>query len=92
MPWMVDVNKKVQKQYPTLPKTVKESLFTLLFEMEVAGPVRGNWPNYGKLGRGRHHCHIKKGHPTYVAVWEEVPGREDYIEVIYAGTHEGAPY
>jgi len=68
MPWMVDVNKKVQKQYPTLPKGVKESLFTLLFEMEMPGPVRGNWPNYGKLGRGRHHCHIKKGHPTYVAV------------------------
>jgi len=57
----------VEEQYPTLPKAVKESLVTLLFEMEVAGPVRGNWPNYGKLGKGRHHCHIKKGHPTYVA-------------------------
>jgi len=44
MPWMVDVNRKVQKQYPTLPKGVKESLFTLLFEMEVAatGQIMAN--------------------------------------------------
>ena len=92
MPWAVDVNRSVQKQYPKLPKAVKASLFTLLLEMEVAGPVRGNWPNYGKLGKGRHHCHIKKGRPTYVAVWEELPERGNHVEVIYAGTHEGAPY
>lgn len=56
------------------------------------GPVRGNWPNYGKLGPGRHHCHLKKGHPTYVAVWEESPEGIKLIEVTYAGTHERAPY
>ncbi len=52
----------------------------------------GNWSNYGKLGRNRHHCHLKKGHPTYVAVWE-VKGYEiKLVEVTYVGSHEKAPY
>ncbi len=50
------------------------------------------WPNYSKLGPGRHHCHLKKERPTYVAVWEERDGGVQVVEVIYAGTHEKAPY
>jgi hypothetical protein len=61
-------------------------------EIEVAGPVRGNWTNYGKLGSGLHHCHLKKGRPTYVAVWEETESSARIVEVVYAGTHEKAPY
>ncbi len=61
-------------------------------EIELAGPVRGDWPNYSKLGRDRHHCHLKKGKPTYVAVWEVKNRKICLIEVIYAGTHEKAPY
>jgi len=92
MPWTVTAKRKVQKQYQALPRGVKENLFALLMEIEVDGPVRGNWPNYGKLGKSRHHCHIKKGHPTYVAVWEEFPQSSKHVEVIYVGTHERAPY
>ena len=55
-------------------------------------PVRGDWPNYGKLKPGQHHCHLKKGHPTYVAIWEERNREIRLIEVIYVGTHEKAPY
>ena len=63
----------------------------LVREIEEKGPVRGNWPNYGKLSdKVRHHCHLKKGKPTYVACWEE-KGKEE-IEVYYVGTHEKAPY
>jgi len=47
-------------------------------------------PNYSALGGDRHHCHLKKGHPTYVAVWRVVA--EKTVEIIYAGTHESAPY
>jgi hypothetical protein len=71
---------------------LRQALFFLVKEIEVAGPVRGNWPNYSKLGKGRHHCHIKKGQPTYVAVWEEKNDGIQLVEVVYAGTHEKAPY
>jgi len=70
----------------------------LAFDMRTNGPVMGTWPNYGKLDRERHHCHLKKGRPTYVAVWRTVlevqeNGEEKpVIEVTYAGTHEKAPY
>ena len=75
-----------------LPEKVKRILVLLIAEMEAQGPVRGNWPNYSKLGVRRHHCHLKKGRPTYVAVWEESPEGIQLIEVTYAGTHERAPY
>lgn len=64
----------------------------LMHEISRSGPVRGDWPNYGKLSPGRHHCHIKKGKPTYVAVWEEMDGEIMVVEITYVGTHEKAPY
>lgn len=96
-----------------LPKQVAVKLRLLMAAIEVKGPVRGEWPNYGKLGSGKHHCHMKKGRPAYVAVWKEMgkaklrdkSGQDfikdsetgavllvDWVEVIYAGTHEKAPY
>ena len=92
MTWTVNVLSKVKKQIPKLPKKVRDSLALLVREIEVAGPVRGNWPNYGKLGTTSHHCHLKKGHPTYVAVWEVKLVSIRLVEVIYVGTHEKAPY
>jgi len=71
---------------------IRELLFQLLREIESSGPVRGNWPNYSKLGDGKHHCHLKKGKPTYVAVWVEREDEIRLVEVVYAGTHEKAPY
>ena len=56
------------------------------------GTVRGNWPNYSKLGPKDHHCHIKKGRPTYVVCWRVVDDLIQIVEVYYAGTHEKAPY
>ncbi|MDQ7831178.1 MAG: cytotoxic translational repressor of toxin-antitoxin stability system [Desulfovibrionaceae bacterium] len=92
MNWSVTAAKGVRRQVERLPERVRERLFALLLEMEQAGPIRGNWPNYGKLGPRRHHCHIKKGRPTYVAVWEEADGTVRLVEVTYVGTHEKAPY
>jgi mRNA-degrading endonuclease RelE of RelBE toxin-antitoxin system len=92
MAWEVLISRKTAKAAGTLPKAVRASLSVLLKEIELSGPIRGNWPNYGKLGKGRHHCHLKKGAPTYVAVWEEKTGRVKLVEVIYVGTHEKAPY
>ena len=92
MPWRVTVHKKVAKGLARLPGAVQESLITLLREMEQHGPVRGNWPNYSRLGTERHHCHLKKGRPTYVAIWRVNDPSTRWVEVVYVGTHEKAPY
>ena len=76
MTWTVEVNRHIR--IAALPWRVQQSLVALLREIELQGPVRGNWPNYSTLGRGRHHCHLKKGRPTYVAVWE-VTDRENSV-------------
>jgi mRNA-degrading endonuclease RelE of RelBE toxin-antitoxin system len=91
MKWTVTIQNAVQKQLTKLPVRVVDALIRLLADIELSGPVRGNWPNYSKLTDGRHHCHLKKGRPTYVAVWSENKGNVT-VEVIYVGTHEKAPY
>lgn len=83
---------RARKQLDKLPKAVQDAVAALSVEIGILGPVRGNWPNYGKLKAARHHCHLKKGHPTYVAVWEERDNAVRLIEVTYVGTHEKAPY
>lgn len=91
MKWTVTLHRVVQKQLPKLPEKILDTLERLLVDIEFSGPVRGNWLNYSKLADGRHHCHLKRGKPTYVAVWSE--DKETVtVEVIYVGTHEKAPY
>lgn len=92
MNWTVDITKKVSKAIPKLPKSVRRSLFVLLREIELSGPARGNWRNYGKLSNNLYHCHIKKGNPTYVVVWEISDKKIKIVEVTYVGTHEKSPY
>jgi mRNA-degrading endonuclease RelE of RelBE toxin-antitoxin system len=92
MAWRVLLHPKVRKSIPRLPRRIQEVLELLLRELEAEGPVRGTWPNYGKLAATRHHCHIKKGRPTYVAVWEVRDTTMHILEVMYVGTHENAPY
>ncbi|HQH72600.1 MAG TPA: cytotoxic translational repressor of toxin-antitoxin stability system [bacterium] len=89
--WHVTVKKSVQKQISRLPARIQERLAFLITEIEWNGPVRGNWPNYSKLGHDLHHCHLKKGKPTYVVIWKEYK-KEISVEVIYAGSHEKADY
>ncbi len=88
----MELHRRVAKSVPGLPARVRDALVALIREIEVEGQVRGNWPNYSKLGNRRHHCHLKKGRPTYVAVWEEVGTEVRLVEITYAGTHEKAPY
>ena len=92
MAWKLYYSRKAQRAKNKLPAKVRMALLSLAREIETLGPIRGNWPNYGKLAPGRHHCHIKKGKPTYVAVWEENDREIRLIEVTYVGTHEKAPY
>jgi len=90
--WQVVLSNRAMKQQRRLPQRVRESLFQLIVDIEAAGPVRGDWPNYSKLAPNEHHCHLKKGRPTYVAVWREDNETLQLVEIIYAGTHEKAPY
>lgn len=92
MAWTVTVSAKAQKAIWKLPEPVRRALALLMADIEDTGPVRGDWPNYGKLAPRRHHCHIRRGRPTYVAVWEERMDGIRLVEVTYAGTHEKAPY
>lgn len=92
MKWTVSIPKRVAKQLQTLPGVVQETVFLLVSDMQDFGPVQGAWPNYSKLGATQHHCHIKKGKPCYVAVWEVTDKKIRLIEVRYVGTHENAPY
>ncbi|EPR35639.1 hypothetical protein dsat_1980 [Alkalidesulfovibrio alkalitolerans DSM 16529] len=92
MQWTVEITPKAHKGLRKLPEQVRRALVLLMADIEEGGPVRGDWPNYSKLAPGRHHCHLKKGKPTYVAVWEESDRGIRLVEVTYAGTHEKAPY
>jgi mRNA-degrading endonuclease RelE of RelBE toxin-antitoxin system len=90
--WLVRYSNKATKQYRQLPQSVRDAIDLLVTEIGLNGPVRGNWKNYGKLGSNQHHCHVKSGRPTYVVVWEELDKEIRLVEVVYAGTHEKAPY
>ncbi|MHB8908410.1 MAG: cytotoxic translational repressor of toxin-antitoxin stability system [Syntrophales bacterium] len=82
----------LHKRVRNLPENVQNLLIALKKDMEANGPIRGDWPNFSALSSVRYHCHLKKGHPTYVAIWEVADKEIRIIEVIYAGTHEKAPY
>lgn len=92
MAWSVRVSKRVVKQINTLPERIRTLLQALVKDIQISGPVRGNWPNYSALEKNRHHCHLKKGRPCYVAIWEVTDKDIRLVEVKYVGTHEKAPY
>ena len=92
MNWQVVIRTRAAKQLQRLLHTVRQRYLVLAQELATQGPIRGNWPNYSKLNDLRHHCHLKKGRPTYVAVWEVRDSQQRIIEVLYVGTHENAPY
>jgi mRNA-degrading endonuclease RelE of RelBE toxin-antitoxin system len=92
MKWTVKIVGKARKQKEKLPVKIQTILHQLTKDIEDGGPIRGDWPNYSKLSNSEHHCHLKKGNPTFVAVWRESKNEIRLIEVIYAGSHEKAPY
>jgi hypothetical protein len=92
MKWSVSESRKALKQKDKLPEEIQTLLVLLEKEIEVLGPVRGNWPNYSKLGKDLHHCHLRNGRPTYVACWEVTSKEIKLVEVYYVGTREKAPY
>jgi mRNA-degrading endonuclease RelE of RelBE toxin-antitoxin system len=89
MSWEVTLSKKATKQAKELPKSVREDLISLVRDITLRGPIRGDWDNYSKLaGKDEHHCHLSY---RYVACWRVVDSKIK-IEVYYAGSRENAPY
>jgi len=90
--WEVILKKKIVKNIKKLPVSVQEQFKALMLELRTTGPVQKGWPNYSKIQgtKNCHHCHIKKGKPTYVVVWRELIQKK--LEVTYLGTHEKANY
>ena len=92
MTWSVNYSRQAAKQQGKLPDKIKVLLNALIIEIMASGPVRGNWKNYSQLSNGDHHCHLKKGQPTFVAVWRVADKTIKLVEIRYVGTHEKAPY
>jgi hypothetical protein len=92
MAWVVLLTANVRQTLKRLPKGIDEIFQFLLAENSRSGPVQASWPNYGKLRDDCHHCHLKKGRPTYVAVWRVLSKQDRMIEVTYVGSHEKARY
>jgi len=92
MAWSVQWKSKLEKRLKELPESAQVVFRALVLEIEQLGPVRGNWKNYGKIGKTQHHCHLKSGRPTYVACWDVIDKKTEIVEVYYVGTHEKAPY
>jgi len=65
--WKINFTNSAHKSYKKLNEKIQSIVDLLVIELEAAGPVRGNWKNYEKLSKTEHHCHLKSGHPTYVA-------------------------
>lgn len=94
MSWDVKFTSKAEKQAKNVPPKVRESLFALVLEIRKLGPTRTTWHNYGKIRSKKdcYHCHLKKGKPTYIAIWKVTDKESKLVEVRYVGTHENADY
>jgi mRNA-degrading endonuclease RelE of RelBE toxin-antitoxin system len=82
------VRKKTIKDIRKLPLPIQKKLAMLIDDLRERGPIRADWPNYGRLGKNTYHCHLAR---KWVACWWF---EEDtvIIEVYYAGSRENAPY
>ena len=87
--WSVRMTRKAAKMAERLPPREQAALRYLIEDLMATGPVRGDWPNYSKLGDGLHHCHLS---PKWVACWQVKSNVLKLIEVYYAGSRKDAPY
>ena len=93
MAWEIRLTRDALKNLRRLPLRIIDTVQVLFAELELSGPIRTNWPHFGKLSRKNcYHCHVCRGRPTYVAVWQVMDKQGKIIEVIYVGTHERAHY
>lgn len=93
--WTVIFSRKAEKQKAKLPAAIAETLYLLRKDLEDRGPVVTSWPHCGKIAgshSGHYHCHLNRGHPTYVVVWQILDKVVRVLEIQFAGTHETVDY
>jgi len=58
MSWKIYFSVKAEKQLKKLPEAEQKKARALVESIKAMGPVQGGWPNYSKLGKDTHHCHL----------------------------------
>ena len=94
MTWTVEFTAKAAKQVRELPVRIAERVDALRKSIQASGPAQPTMPHFGKLkglGEAVYHCHLNKGRPVYVAIWNAVKKTKTVV-MSYVGTHEDAPY
>jgi hypothetical protein len=94
MDWDVKIAGKASRQLKKLPLTVQGVVAVLMRDIQAKGPIVPHWPHFGKISGGAdcYHCHLKKGRPAHVAIWQVKDTEVKLVEIRYVGTHEGATY
>lgn len=87
--WTVEFTRKAKKQLEDLPEQQASFLDMLVLDLRASGPVQGNWPNYSKLGKDQHHCHLS---PKWIACWEVTNKTVRILQFYYVGSRKDAPY
>jgi mRNA-degrading endonuclease RelE of RelBE toxin-antitoxin system len=92
--WEVGFTAKARKQARELPEGMRAALDMLVRQIRLLGPWRPDWPHFGRIKNQNDtlHCHLNKGKPRYVVVWQIRDRRVKLVEVRYVGTHEKARY
>ncbi len=92
--WSVEASSRVIKQVRALPSAMQKLFDLLTSELECEGPIQPEWHHFGKLQGKDHiyHCHLNKGKPRYVVVWEVKDACVFLIDIRYVGTHENVDY
>jgi len=93
--WKVIFSRKADKQKGKLPPDIADTLYLLRRALGFKGPVVPSWPHFGKIvgsKSGHYHCHLNRGHPTYVVVWQIVNRMIRVLEIQFVGTHEKVDY
>ena len=96
-PWAVEYTGKAVKQKGDLPPDIDNALLALVKALQWHGPVQKKRPHYGKIkglkkNTDIHHCHLNKGHPTYVVAWKVADKKGKKMEIIHVGTNEKTDY
>lgn len=86
--YKVTITNKALKSLKRMPQKQQELFYLLQRDIKNLGPVQPDWPNYSKLGKISHHCHLSK---SWVAVWRCEKNSIE-VEVYYVGSREDAPY
>jgi len=79
---------KIKKSLSKLPLAVQKKFGKLVADLNDKGPIQPDWPNYSKLSKNEHHCHLAR---SWVACWKHEKNKI-IIEVYYVGSREKAPY